>query len=102
MPEELDRVPGGHLVPDQPPFLAVCQITQVTLAGQLDQPTGNVLETALAASLRWGRTCLSLAVENPLNRTGNTFAYGNPFRLATPQYTPQAPVRGTAMLTYRF
>ena len=69
---------------------------------KLDQPTGNVLETALAASLRWGRTCLSLAVENPLNRTGNTFAYGNPFRLATPQYTPQAPVRGTAMLTYRF
>lgn len=69
---------------------------------RLDQPTGNVLETALAASLRWGRTCVSLAVDNPLNRVGNTFSYGNPFRLATPQYTPQAPVRATAMLTYRF
>ncbi|WP_353230502.1 TonB-dependent receptor [Novosphingobium sp.] len=69
---------------------------------KLDQPTGNVLETALAASLRWGRTCLSLAIDNPLNRAGNTFAYGNPFRLATPQYTPQAPVRATAMLAYRF
>jgi len=69
---------------------------------RLDQPTGNVVETALAASLRWGRTCVSLAIDNPLNRAGNTFAYGNPFRLATPQYTPQAPVRATAMLTYRF
>jgi outer membrane receptor protein involved in Fe transport len=68
----------------------------------LDLPTGNVLESALAASLRWGRACVSLAVENPLDRAGNTFAYGNPFRLATPQYTPQAPVRATAMLTYRY
>lgn len=69
---------------------------------KLDQPTGNVLETTLGASIKWARTCLSLAVENPLNQMGNTFAYGNPFRLATPQYTPQAPLRATMMLTYRF
>ncbi len=67
---------------------------------KLDLPTGNVLETALAASLRWDRTCLSLAIDNLLSRTGNAFSYGNPFRLATPQYTPQAPVRATVMLTY--
>jgi outer membrane receptor protein involved in Fe transport len=69
---------------------------------RLDQPTGNVLETALAASLRWGATCLSLMIDNPVDRSGNAFAYGNPFRIAAHQVTPQAPVRATAMITVRF
>lgn len=69
---------------------------------RLDQPTGNVLETALAASLRRGPTCVSLMIDNPLNRAGNAFAYGNPFRTASRQITPQAPVRATAMVTVRF
>lgn len=69
---------------------------------RLDVPTGNVLESTIAGSLRFGRLCLALLVDNPLNRAGNSFAYGNPFRVGTPQYTPQAPLRATGMATVRF
>lgn len=69
---------------------------------RLDVPTGNVLESALGASLRWSRLSLALNVDNALNRSGNSFAYGNPFRVGTAQFTPQAPLRATGMATWRF
>jgi hypothetical protein len=46
----------------------------------------------LAATLDSGRWRLTLAVDNPADQGGDTFAYGNPFTLRpTPQTTPLRP-----------
>ena len=53
---------------------------------------GDYIDARLAGSLATDRWSLTLAVSNPTNSRGDTFAYGNPFTLrATPQLTPQRP-----------
>ena len=69
---------------------------------RLDRPMGKTLDSRLNAALDWGRTTLDLKIDNLLDRAGDTFAFGNPFRVATPQYTPQAPLSTTLSLTHHF
>lgn len=61
---------------------------------------GDYIDARLAGSLVTDRWVLTLAVTNPANSRGDTFAYGNPFTLRTsPQVTPQRPA--TAELTLK-
>lgn len=61
---------------------------------------GDYLDGRLAGSLVTDRWVLTLAVTNPANSRGDTFAYGNPFTLKlAPQITPQRPV--TAEIVFR-
>lgn len=54
---------------------------------------GDYLDGRLAGSLVTDRWTATLAITNPANSHGNTFAYGNPFTLRlAPQQTPQRPV----------
>jgi outer membrane receptor protein involved in Fe transport len=69
---------------------------------QLDRPMGRVLDSRLDVSLNWGRTRLELKLDNLFNRASDSFAYGNPFRSATPQYTPQPPFNAAINVTHRF
>ncbi len=69
---------------------------------RLDRPMGKTLDSRFDASLDWGRTRLDFKIENLLDRAGDTFAFGNPFRVATPQYTPQPPLRTMLGLTRQF
>jgi iron complex outermembrane receptor protein len=53
---------------------------------------GGYATGRLAASLDTSRWRLTLALDNPSDERGNTFAYGNPFTVrATQQVTPQRP-----------
>jgi iron complex outermembrane receptor protein len=62
----------------------------------LDRPMGKVLESRIEGHVALGSFDLSLALDNVLNRSADTFAFGNPFRAqVTRQYTPQAPLTVT-------
>ena len=69
---------------------------------RLDRPMGKVLDSHFDASLDWGSTTLALRIDNLLNRASDTFAYGNPFRVGEPQYTPQPPLSTALSLTRKF
>ena len=57
----------------------------------------------IAAALSGDRWRLSLAVENPGDVRGNTFAYGNPFTLRTqPQAAPLRPRTVSVTVSRRF
>jgi len=59
----------------------------------LDQPMGNVLESRIEGRVNLPPFDLSLTIENVLNRSADTFAFGNPFRaFSMRQYTPQQPL----------
>ena len=68
----------------------------------LGRSTGPLLETALDAGMEWRRTRFDLRLNNPLNRIDNRFAFGNPFRINLPQYTPQKPISGSLTLSRDF
>jgi iron complex outermembrane recepter protein len=68
----------------------------------LNRSTGHVLTSRLNAGLAWGRTRFDVELSNLLNRLDNRFAYGNPFRLRTPQYTPQRPFGASFAITRSF
>ncbi len=69
----------------------------------LDRRMGEVLESRLEFHVTSGATELSLVAENLLNRQSDSFAYGNPLRLATmPQYTPQEPRSVSLSVLQRF
>lgn len=68
----------------------------------LNRSTGHVLASRFNAGLVWGRTRFDLELSNLLNRLDNRFAYGNPFRLRTPQYTPQRPFGASFAITRSF
>jgi len=68
----------------------------------IDRKMGKVLDSRIEWGLDWPRTRLALAVSNPLARSGNLFAYGNPFRLAVPEFTPQRPPAFTLTLSRDF
>lgn len=72
------------------------------LDSALNRSTGHVLTSRLNAGLAWGRTRFDLELSNLLNRLDNRFAYGNPFRLRTPQYTPQRPFGASFAITRSF
>ncbi|NOW46701.1 outer membrane receptor protein involved in Fe transport [Novosphingobium sp. SG751A] len=68
----------------------------------LNRPMGDVLESRLEAGVDWGRSHFDLKLANLLNRLDNRFAYGNPFRLGIPQYTPQRPFNASIAITRSF
>jgi len=68
----------------------------------LDRAMGRVLESRLDGWIDWGRTRLDVRVDNLFNRSSNLFAFGNPFRIATAQFTPQRPTSATITLTRVF
>ena len=68
----------------------------------LNRSTGQVLESCLDAGMEWHRTRFDLRLTNLLNRKDNRFAIGNPFRIATPQYTPQQPISGSLSISRDF
>ncbi len=58
----------------------------------LDRPMGNYFETGLALEARHRQWILRLEGRNLLNARGDSFAYGNPFRIySTHQYVRQDP-----------
>ncbi|MDE1917164.1 MAG: TonB-dependent receptor [Sphingomonadales bacterium] len=69
---------------------------------QLDRAMGRVLDSMIENSWTWPRTTVSFSISNPLNRAGNLFAYGNPFRAAQAQYTPQQPLTVKMTVTRHF
>ena len=68
----------------------------------LDRPMGKVLGSHLDVGLDWGRSTLAFRIDNLLNRASDSFAYGNPFRISTPQYTPQSPLSTKVSITRYF
>jgi iron complex outermembrane recepter protein len=53
---------------------------------------GETLQTELSLALDFGRWSLALEATNLMNRTGNSFSYGNPFTVANgQQITPLRP-----------
>lgn len=58
----------------------------------LDRPVGHILESQIESHAALGGYDLSLRIENLLNRSTDTFAFGNPLRFfASRQFTPQRP-----------
>lgn len=58
-----------------------------------DISQGNYYSIGLMSGLRWRSIDVSLVVDNLTNQTGNRFAFGNPFRLASrDQTTPLRPL----------
>lgn len=72
------------------------------LDSALNRSTGHVLASRFNAGLVWGRTRFDVELSNLFNRLDNRFAYGNPFRLKTPQYTPQRPFGASFAITRSF
>ncbi|MDE2301144.1 MAG: TonB-dependent receptor [Sphingomonadales bacterium] len=69
---------------------------------RLDRPMGNLLDSELSASLALGRSTLSLRIDNLFDAASNSFAFGNPFRAALPQFTPQPPLTATVAVVRPF
>ena len=66
--------------------------SQLGLGQGLDLSQGGYSDTIIAARLRWHGIGFSASVNNVANASGNTFAFGNPFSVATRrQQTPQPP-----------
>ena len=58
----------------------------------LDREMGKILESALECRFDLQGWSLALRADNLFDRRENSFAFGNPFRLAaSPQFTPQRP-----------
>ena len=68
----------------------------------LDRQMGNILDSDFRIDLDRGRTHFSLTVDNPLDQSGNVFAFGNPFRATSSQFTPQKPPSFALELSRRF
>jgi outer membrane receptor protein involved in Fe transport len=74
--------------------------SRLALGAAATPPMGDYSTARLAATLESSRWRMTMAVENPANARGNTFAYGNPFSLRTVgQVTPLRPT--TVSLTLR-
>ena len=59
---------------------------------QLDRRIPPRLETGMTGEIRWSRVLFGIRVDNLLDARSDTFAFGNPLRLATsPQYVPMRP-----------
>ena len=58
----------------------------------LDRPMGRLWESWLEASLDLGRSQVHLRLDNLTNAADDSFAFGNPFRIGNPQFTPQRPL----------
>lgn len=70
---------------------------------ELDLPSGNYLESALEAQMRFGTLALTLEINNPLGLTADTFPFGNPLRATFErQHTPQRPASGSLQLHFAF
>lgn len=66
--------------------------SRLSLATAASPRMGDYQTARLAAAVSAQNWRLSLAVDNPANQRGDTFAFGNPFTLRTqPQVTPQHP-----------
>jgi len=60
----------------------------------IDRPMGRYVESVLEAQMQWDRYGVLLAIDNPLARSDDQFAFGNSLRFATMrQFTPQRPTR---------
>jgi iron complex outermembrane receptor protein len=58
----------------------------------LDRPMGNLLEGGIEGNVKLRNFTLSVAANNLLGRSGDSFAFGNALRFSTSrQYTPQQP-----------
>jgi outer membrane receptor protein involved in Fe transport len=69
----------------------------------LDRPVGHILESQIEGHAAIGGYDLSLRVENLLNRSTDTFAFGNPLRyFASRQFTPQRPRTAVVSLLKQF
>jgi outer membrane receptor protein involved in Fe transport len=69
----------------------------------LDRPVGQILESRLEGLVAFGHYEVSLRIENVLDRSSDTFAFGNPLRyFASRQYTPQRPLTAVASLLRQF
>jgi hypothetical protein len=69
----------------------------------LDRPVGKILESRLEGHLAFREYELSLRIENLLDRSSDTFAFGNPLRFfAGRQYSPQPPLTAVASLLRQF
>jgi len=68
----------------------------------LNRSTGQLLESCLDAGMEWHRTRFDLRLTNLFNRKDKLFAFGNPFRINTPQYTPQRPFSGSLTISRNF
>lgn len=69
----------------------------------LDRRMGRVLESRLEGHFALDRLELALSIDNPLDRSSDTFAFGNPLRFAaTHQYTPQQPLSASLSLLRHF
>ena len=68
----------------------------------LDRPMGNVLESGFESELSIGNTSLHIKLDNLTGAAADSFAFGNPFRQSTPQYTPQRPFSASISLVHRF
>ena len=63
-----------------------------TFGGVTGARMGGLINARLQASLESERWRLSTYLENPTDRSGNTFSYGNPFSLQSgAQFTPLRP-----------
>lgn len=76
--------------------------TNLSFDPSLNQSMGHVLESRLDAGVNWGHARADIQITNLLNRLDNRFAYGNPFRMGTPQYTPQRPFGASLVITRSF
>ncbi|EGD58411.1 TonB-dependent receptor [Novosphingobium nitrogenifigens DSM 19370] len=65
--------------------------SRLSFQPSLDRKMGHVLDSRLELGLTRGANRVDLVVTNPLARSGNRFAFGNPFRADVAQYTPQRP-----------
>jgi hypothetical protein len=69
----------------------------------LDRPVGHILESQLEGHTAIDGYDLSLRIENLLNRSTDTFAFGNPLRyFASRQFTPQRPRTAVVSLLKQF
>ncbi|MBU6267945.1 MAG: TonB-dependent receptor [Sphingomonadales bacterium] len=68
----------------------------------LDRPMGRLWESSLELALAWRQNAARLRVNNLPNAAADAFAYGNPFRIGTPQYAPQRPLSVSLSLARQF
>ncbi len=77
--------------------------SHLTFDGDENHRMGDYVTARLTASLESERWTLDAYVDNPADRTANSFTFGNPFRLAQDrQVTPLRPRTVGVRLTSRF
>ncbi len=83
---------GSHWVTDLAASYSSVGPARLTLDGSGSPPMGDYGDLRLSLALRDDRYSLGLAVENALDRKGDTLAFGNPFSYrSSAQHTPQRP-----------